>query len=398
MPQFIYSARTSSGSLITREAVASSAEDLSARLRAEGLFVVDLRAASSGMRTWRKSVGQGDIAAFVDEFGSLLRAGLPVSESLSIAAERPDSRTLENILKRVHVDVQEGVGLSEAFAKHGDVFDRFFVTLVRIGEQSGNLLAGLQQYGEHLGHRIAMRRRLSQALAYPSFLLLALLVILAVLFLFVLPRFTEMYADFGADLPRPTLALVWVVDHIIVLAPVGITALALVVTAWRRAGRSEPGRILRDRFIGGVPWVGGIRAMHDQVSLARTLASLLAGGVPLSESLGVVRGSVSDSRLREKLSEVADDVSRGESLASALRSYQVLPEAALRMVAVGEATGGLAEMLSQIARHQDDKLRDRLARSMALVEPLLMLVMGVLVGVVIIVMYLPVFHLADVIR
>lgn len=398
MPLFVYSAITESGILVTHEAVAASADALRAELAARGLLVQEIRAQSMGGGRWQRKIRTEDIAPFIQEFAALLRAGLTITESLALAASRPDCPSLERVLARVLADVKEGLALSEALAKHPDAFDRLFLATLTVGEKSGDLHGVLIRYQDYLRHRLAVRRRFSQALAYPAFLLIALAVILAVLFLFVLPRFVAMYADFGAALPWPTQVMITVVEQLPVLLPLAIGFVFLIRIAWRRWMRTAAGRLRSEQLLERLPYVGGLRRAASVALLSRTLSTLLSGGFPLVAALRAANEVMSGEGGRQRLTTVCDKVSQGESLAVALRSVQLLPEAALRMVAVGEASSSLPSMFAEIAQFHDEILAARLARVMALVEPVLMLLMGVMVGAVIIVMYLPVFHMADVIR
>jgi type IV pilus assembly protein PilC len=397
LPTFVYTALSRSGSTVTSEAIATTAGVLREQLVGQGYLVQDIRQRRDA-RWLSRRVKAEDLAAFIQEFSALVRAGLTIPDSLAIAAVRPDCPPLAAVLTAVRDDVIKGVSLAEAFARYPEVFDRLFVATVKVGEKSGQLAAVFRRYLDFLRHRIALRRRLGQAMAYPVFLLIALAVILGVLFVFVLPRFVAMYADVGAALPWPTRVMMTLVEALPVALPFLAVIVGLAFAGWRRWSRAAIWQVRWDRFLDDLPYVGDIRRMALVAQLSRTLSTLLASGTSLIEALQTTAEALPRPGQRERLLAAGVKVSSGESLAAAMRAERLFPDAALRMVEVGESSGSLSEMLAEVASFQEELLDARLARVSVLIEPLLMLLMGLIVGGVIIVMYLPVFHMADVIR
>ena len=329
---------------------------------------------------------------------ALTRAGLTIPDGLALAANRPDSPSLGRTLGRVYDDVRNGAPLSEACARYPETFDRLYVATIRTGEKTGDVAKVLARYQDYLRHRIALRKKLSQALAYPAFLLVALALILIVLFTFVMPRFVAMYADLGAALPLPTRILLVIVDHLYIAGPVLGAVVVLAVIGWRRLVANEAGRRWVDNAKERLPYVGPLQRIVSAAHLARSLSTLLAGGTPLVEALRTASSSITNQVYLDRLAVVIEQVTGGSSLAKAVRSTALMPEMAARMVEVGEASGGLETMLAEIAQFYEEMLDHRLARVMALIEPLLMLLMGLFIGGIIIIMYLPVFHMADIIK
>jgi type IV pilus assembly protein PilC len=398
MPLYAYVALAENGASLKGESVAASEDALRAELSGRGLLVQSVRSRRAGMRFGAGRVRPEDFALFNQEFMSLVRAGLTVPDALALACERPDSPALGRILARVNEDVRNGVSLSEACSRNPEAFDRLYVAALRTGEKTGDFAAVLSRYQEVLRHRVALRKKIAQALAYPIFLLVALAIILAVLFAFVMPRFVEMYADLGSALPLPTRILMSVVERFYLVAPAAAAALLAGVWAWRRWASSEIARRRLDRLRERLPLIGEIARMASAAQLARALAALLAGGTPLVEALRTAAGSVERRTVLDRLELATRQVTEGSSLAQAVRATALMPPMAARMIEVGEASGGLAAMLAEVARFYEDMLDGRLARVMTLVEPLLMLLVGVLIGGIIIVMYLPVFNMASIIK
>jgi type IV pilus assembly protein PilC len=398
MPLYAYVALAENGACLKGESVAASEHALREELSGRGLLVQSVRSGRAGMRFGAGRVRPEDFSLFNQEFMSLVRAGLTVPDALALACERPDSPALGRILARVNDDVRNGVSLSEACLRNPEAFDKLYVAALRTGEKTGDFAAVLSRYQEVLRHRVALRKKIAQALAYPIFLLVALAVILAVLFAFVMPRFVEMYADLGSALPLPTRVLMSVVERFYIVGPALLAAAVAGVWAWRRWSSSETARRRLDGVRERLPLIGEITRMATAAQLARALAALLAGGTPLVEALRTAAGSIDRAKALDRLELATRQVTEGSSLAQAVRSTRLMPPMAARMIEVGEASGGLAAMLGEVARFYEDMLDGRLARIMTLVEPLLMLLVGVLIGGIIIVMYLPVFNMASIIK
>jgi type IV pilus assembly protein PilC len=398
MPLYAYVALAENGAYLTGESVASSEEALRTELSGRGLLVQQVRPKRAGLRLGARRVRPEEFALFNQEFMSLVRAGLTVPDALSLASDRPDSPALGKILARVHEDVRNGVSLSDACARHPEAFDRLYLAAVRTGEKTGDVAGVLARYQEYLRHRVALRKKIAQALAYPIFLLVALAVILAVLFAFVMPRFVAMYADLGAALPFPTRVLLSIIDHFYIAGPVVLAAGAFFAWAWRRWLSTEAGRRQLDRLRERLPYFGPLTRIVVAAQLSRSLSTLLAGGTPLVEALQTAASSIDRQLYLDRLEAATRQVTEGGSLAQAVRATALMPAMAVRMIEVGEASGGLGAMLAEVAQFYEDLLDGRLARAMALIEPLLMLLMGILIGGIIIVMYLPVFNMANIIK
>ena len=398
MPVYQYTALSERGSPEAGEKAASSEQELRSELTGRGLFVQSVRRKQGSIGLRRQRIKPEDFLLFVQEFSALTRAGLTIPETLKLVADRPANPILGRVVQRVLEDVQGGTGLSDAFAHHPEVFDPLFLAAVRTGEKSGALPSVIQKYQAYLRYRIELQRKVSQALAYPAFLLITLLVILGVLFAFVLPRFVTLYADFGAQLPLPTRVLIAFVDrfpyYMIAFGATGFVGWL----AWRRWMVRDSARVWLDGAKERVPILGAVLRNSAISQFARTLSTLLAGGTPLVEAMRITGESLSNRARARRLSEATGLVIEGKSLAQAMLVTALMPATAIKMIEVGEATGGLDIMLADIAGFFEESLSHTLTRMMSLIEPLLMLLMGVLVGGTIIVMYLPIFYIVDVIK
>ena len=400
MPLFAYTALAENGATLSGEGVAVSADALRSELAGRGLLVQQVRTKRSALafNLPARRVRPEDFSLFNQEFIALMRAGLTVPDALALGAQRPDSPRLAAILERVRDDVADGVALSEACARHPEAFDGLYLAALRTGEQTGDFAGVLARYQELLRHRLALRKKVGQALAYPAFLLVALVVILAVLFLFVLPRFTAMYADMGATLPFATRVLIFIVENLPAFGVALGAATVAVVWGWRSWLASEDGQRQRDALRERLPYFGELARLAAAAQLARSLSTLLAGGTPLVEALRTAAGSIGNRLYLDRLTSATRLVTEGSSLAQAVRTTALVPPMAARLIEVGEASGNLDAMLAEAAQYYEEMLDQRLSRVMTLVEPLLMLLMGSMIGAIIVVMYLPVFRLADVIK
>ena len=226
MPLFSYTVFTPQGVRLTGEQAADSEQALRAELSSRGLLVQGLRPKRAALGMAGRRIRPEEFALFNQEFMALARAGLTIPDALALAANRPDSPAFGQILTRVLEDVRGGLTLSEACARHPEAFERLYLAALRTGEKTGDLARVLARYHDYLRHRVALRKKLRQAMSYPAFLMVALVVILAVLFVFVMPRFVAMYADLGADLPMPTRVLLGIVEYIYIVGPALLGAVA----------------------------------------------------------------------------------------------------------------------------------------------------------------------------
>lgn len=355
-------------------------------------------------RAWRwpfargPAVGAEALLLFNHQWIALLRAGLTVPDALSLLGQRSEPVALASVVADVHAQVVRGCSLAEGCAAHPAVFDPLYLAAVQVGEQGGDLAAALARHQEHLARRVALGRRWRQALVYPAFLLVALVVILAALFLFVLPRFVALYADFGAPLPAPTLVLVTLVKHlpegILIASAAAVAALLLL----RRPGLRAKAEHGWSRLLDHLPVLGDAWRHARHARLSRSLASLLAAGMPVVPALAALAQAGGQAPLQRALNQVRRRVEQGDSLSDALRAHALLPTASLQMVSVGESAGSLPSLLAETARFHEERLDHALARATSLLEPVLMLLVGSLVGGIIVVMYLPIFGIAEAIR
>jgi type IV pilus assembly protein PilC len=400
MPLFNYTALLLDGTTVTGQAMAASKSALTEELASRRILVQSISQGSS-----RFAIGAGRaqpkpaaMLVFIQEFVALLRAGLTIPECLQLVADRPSELAFSRVLQAMLDDVLKGKSLSATCEQYPDIWDGLFLSAVRTGERTGDLVSALGHYVEFLRRRVAMQRKIVQALTYPLFLLIALAVILVVLFVVVLPRFVQLYADMDAELPFATGVLIGIVKNFELYLGLGLLLGVAVWFALRQLKQNPEAQYKFDRFKLAVPLFGPMARTAQVSQMARTLSMLLAGGTPLVEALRATASSLSNREQARRLEEATARIMGGSRLAAAFEAEDLMPKPALKMVMVGEASGALDVMLAEVGQFYDEQLEHVLTRVMSTVEPALMLLVGTLVGGVIIIMYLPIFRIAEVIQ
>lgn len=400
MPIFTYQARRATGERVSGDLSARDRGELKARLASDGLLLVEATAhrRQLGEILRPARVGLPQLLAFIREFRHLVDAGLPVARCLEILKDRPDAPALSAAIAEVHAGVARGMPLDKAAAERGDVFDPVFQSALRAGVQTSQLGHALERLESFLTVRAELSRKVRKAMAYPVFLLVLLVVVLAVLMLFVLPRFADLYAEFGSDLPAATAALMAAVRTAPVWVPLGLALLLLAGLGWRRARRGGASRRFLDGLALRLPYVGTILRDIQLVQLSYMSAMLLRAGTPLRDTLEFVSGSVTNVVMREKVDRVAAQVTTGKSFTQAALEADLYPPLTLNMIRAGEASGALPDLMEAVAGVHEQTVDDRMARLLALVEPVMMLLVGIVLGAVIITVYLPVFGISGVVQ
>ena len=400
MAIFTYRVARSDGSVVNGQIEGAEEAAVRGTLESQGLLVFSLqqrggtvsRRSSTG-RSWGK-LPLGEFLIFNQEFLALVKSGLPVLRVWDLLIERAQHTRFQQALRDVRQDIRGGTASSDALAKHPGYFSELYIATVKAGEQSGNLPEVLQRYIGYLKLMMALRQKVTKALSYPLFLVLIGVGVIAFLLTYVMPTFVSVYGENAKTLPWATQLLMDIVQHgqaqlIPALLLLGAGGLAV------RAYYATPaGRLTIDRFLLGLPLIGPILVKHHTVQLTRTLGTILAGGTPLVEALHIARGAVSNRWVMSGLSKAEDEIREGATLAAALQRPHVLPKLAIEMVSVGEETGSLESMLRDVGDFYEADLDTRLSQLTTWIEPVLLLVMGVLVGAIVIVMYLPVFQMA----
>ena len=372
-------------------------------LEDKGLYVLSMRRRGApGLPTLelprRRRVASREFIVFNQELAALLRAGIPLVQSLDIVRQRAENPVLKAVLDDVYERVRSGAALSAAFEAQGDLFPGVYTASVLAGEKSGGLEEVLRRYVAYARVISSVRRRTISALVYPGILLLLSVVVVAVIVLQVVPEFANFYAGMGAELPLATRVLMSVSTALRESWLLALAASAAVAgSLWRWL--ALPGRrALLDRLLLRAPAVGSLARKFATSQLARTLATLLGGGIPLVGALDVAARSIGNRHVAEQVAGVSREVREGRALAASMAARRVFPPVAVRMVEVGESSGALQDMLNSTADFFDEEIETTLSRFMTLIEPVLLVVMGTVIAALLLALYWPLLQLGSVVQ
>jgi type IV pilus assembly protein PilC len=394
---------TPAGQLIEGVYVAESEAQLRREMEEKGFLLLSVRPAGvlatlAPSLSRRRKIRARDFLEFNQELATLLKAGMPLVQSLDLLRTDVADPALKPILDNVYERVKAGAQLSDAFEEHGDLIPRIFVASLVAGERSGNLETVLRRYVAYARLMAGVRRKTISALMYPAVLVALSVVVVGIIVLRLVPAFSEFYGSFNAELPLLTRTIIGLsrgLTHYLVPVIVAVVALvAVVVTWWRRP--SERRRF--DRMLLGLPWMGDIARKFATSQMARTLSTLLNGGIPLVQALDVSARSVSNRFVASELETIAERVREGQSLAATMRERGIFPHVAVKMAEVGESTGALQDMLNSLADFYDEELQTSLDRFVTLIEPALLILLGIVIAGLLLALYLPLFQLSSVVR
>lgn len=380
------------------------AADNEARLRREfeekGLYVLAIqqagRRALGGLSLpQRRKVSSREFLVFNQELATLLKAGMPLVQSLDILRRRVNNVVFKGVLDDVHERVRAGSALSEAFEAHGALFPGIYTASLLAGEKSGNLEQVLRRYVAYVKIVTGVRRKTISALVYPAILLALSVIVVTIIVVRVVPEFGNFYNQFGKELPWSTRFIVGVSDVVVKYFAVILMTLAGSVAAafwWVK----QPGQKRRlDRLLLRLPAIGPIAQKFSTSQASRTLATLLGGGIPLVNALEVTSKSMSNQYMAGELTIAGQQVREGKALAAAMLESGAFPDVSIKMVEVGESTGALQEMLNSLSDFYDEEIETNLGRFVTMVEPVLLVMMGLVIAGLLLALYLPLFNLSS---
>lgn len=375
----------------------SSATKVRAELQRDGITPLSVRARRLG-RSQRRGIKPADTAFMVRELATVLEAGLPVVQALDITAESQQLARMQEMLETLSRDVAAGSTLSEAMKRHGKHFGSLHVSLVAAGEGSGRLPELLASLATWLERRERIRRKISSALSYPLAVLGIAMIVVGLMLVYVVPEFERMFAGYGAELPPLTRLVVGLSDSLRENGPAWAVSAAAGIgaVAWVRR-RVRGARYLEDNLKLRLPFIGALFARAALARFMRTLATLLEAGLPAVEALDAAAGACGNRVYEAAIRQTREEVAAGQGLRRAMAYLTALPPTLARMVGVGEETGRLGEMCAHLADRYDEELQTAADRMGALLEPLLMTILGVLIGGLVLAMYLPIFGMGSVI-
>ena len=339
-----------------------------------------------------------DVAVFSRQFATMINSGLSLIRALAILADQTENAQLAKVAGEVRLDVEKGSSLSVSLAKHPKVFNRLFIAMVRSGEVGGVLDAVLVRLADTIEKQVELRRKVRSAMTYPVVVLSVCIVIATAMLLFIVPQFKAIYTDLGGELPTPTKVLISISDLLKQFFPIFVLLAGVAVFLFRRWIKSPQGRPKWDAFRLRVPVFGGLVRKTALARFSRTLAALTRSGVGILESLEIVADTAGNEVVSVAVRDTQQAVKRGDTLARPLEQHEVFPPMVVQMIAVGEETGALDEMLDKIADFYDQEVSATVDALTSLIEPMLIVFMGAIVGGMIISLYLPMFNIIKLIK
>ena len=393
---YVWEGTDKKGKRIKGEMKASGDAFVKATLRRQGINVIKV-SKQSGFKSGGK-VTDKDVTLFTRQLATMMKSGVPLLQAFDIVGKGHSNPAVAKLLGDLKADVETGSSLSQAFRKYPLYFDALYCNLVGAGEQAGILDSLLDRLATYKEKILAIKGKIKSALFYPVSIIVVAFVITAVIMIFVIPAFKELFSSFGADLPTPTLVVMAMSDFFVsywwaIFGTIG-GALWFFFYTWKR---SEKMQSTMDRLLLKVPVFGNLIKIAKIARFARTLSTMFAAGVPLVEALDSVAGASGNRVYYDATKKIQSEISTGTSLTVAMQNAEVFPNMVLQMTAIGEESGALDSMLSKVADFYEAEVDDAVDALSSLMEPIIMVVLGVLIGGLVIAMYLPIFKMGQVV-
>lgn len=384
---------TQTESVVRGEVVAKNEEEARQKLARRSIKVLQL---TKMKKRRNKKITAQDITVFTRQLSTMMRAGLPLMQAFEIVAKGHANATMTELLMNVRNDVEQGTSLGDAFSRHPKYFDKFYCNLVAAGEAGGVLDALLDKLATYMEKTQAIKKKVKSALVYPISVVVVAIVLVLVMMMFVLPEFKKVYDGMGAKLPALTQWMMDMSDFFVAKGWIIIPGLIGVVVGFNLLHKNSPTVQKRvDAWLLKLPIFGEIIRKATIARWARTTATLFTAGVPLVEILDSVAGAAGNILYEEATHEIRSKVNQGISLTSAMQATQLFPNMVVQMAAIGEEAGSLDDMLNKVAEFYEDEVDNAVAMLSSLMEPIIMVVLGSIVGVILIAMYLPLFSMGD---
>ncbi|MBI1175621.1 MAG: type II secretion system F family protein [Sideroxydans sp.] len=392
--QYLWEGKDKSGKIVKGEMRAAGEASVSAHLRRQGIQVTKVRK----RRGSTKPITEKDITLFTRQLATMLRSGVPLLQAFDIVGKGHSNPSVARLLLDIKTDVETGSSLSTAFRKYPLYFDELYCNLIGAGEAAGILDSLLDRLASYKEKILAIKSKIKSALFYPVSIIVVAFIITAVIMIFVIPAFKELFSNFGADLPGPTLVVMAISDFFVAWwwAIFGIVGGGIYgfMYAWKRNRKMQ---MVMDRIMLRLPIFGELIRKATIARWTRTLSTMFAAGVPLVEAFDSVAGASGNAVYFDATKSIQREVSTGNSLTVAMQNTEVFPSMVLQMVAIGEEAGSLDAMLSKVADFYEAEVDDAVEGLSSLMEPIIMVVLGTLIGGMVVAMYLPIFKMGQVV-
>ncbi|MFO7738400.1 MAG: type II secretion system F family protein [Desulfatiglandaceae bacterium] len=398
MPVYKWVAETRKGKILKGELEAADEKIAQIQLKRRSLSVRKLKVKPkdlfANVAFLQPKITAKDIVVFTRQFSTMIDAGLPLVQGLTILSEQTENKTFQTILKKVTKDVEGGSSLAEALKKHPKVFDALFSNLVAAGEVGGILDTILQRLAAYIEKAEKLKARIKSAMTYPIIVVAIAILVITVILIFVIPVFQEMFESFGSALPAPTQLVVDMSEFVKGNIHYLIGALILFIFAFKKYRSTTSGRRQTDSLVLKLPIFGDLLKKVAVARFTRTLGTMISSGVPILDALEIVARTAGNVILEEVIIDVRSSIAEGQTIAEPLSETDIFPRMVVQMISVGEATGALDAMLNKIADFYDDEVDAAVETLTSMLEPLLMLFLGGSIGGLVVAMYLPIFQMA----
>lgn len=398
MANFKWTGKTRQGTMQKGVLAAKNKEDVIALLRKQNILVTSVQQAATDIKISIPGIGgrvkDKDIAVFTRQFATMIDAGLPLVQCLEILSTQSENKSMSSALKDIRQDVESGATFTDALRKHPKVFNDLYVNMVAAGEAGGILDTILNRLAAYIEKAMKLKAKVKAALVYPGVIVSVAVIVVTVLLVWVIPVFAQMFTDMGGTLPLPTRIVMGTSDAVRGNIIFVIIAIILLIVGLKYFYKSEKGKRMVDSLLLKAPVFGSLIRKVAVAKFTRTLSTLISSGVPILDGLEIVSRTAGNKVVEDALMVTRQSISEGKTIADPLGKSKVFPPMVVQMISVGEATGALDAMLSKIADFYDEEVDNAVATLTSMLEPMLMVFLGVVVGFIVIAMYLPIFQMA----
>ncbi len=399
MAVYVYKGKTAGGALESGELTFASRDEALNYLRRKRVTIAELKEKPTGFR-FKMPVGGvsiRDMVIFARQFATMVNAGLPLVQCLDILSKQAESARFRQVIADVMHDVESGSTLAEALGKRPNVFDSLFINMVDAGEAGGILDEILSRLASYLEKAEALRRKVMSAMTYPAVVLIVALGATTFMLLFIIPTFAKIFADFGGELPMPTRIVLGMSDLLKAFWWVGVLGAIGATIAIKQHYKTQTGRLQIDTMILRIPVLGDIMRKAAIARFTRTLGTMISSGVPILTALDITARTAGNKVIENAILATKGSIGEGETISAPLRESKAFPAMVVQMISVGEETGALDKMLDKIASFYDEEVNVAVDTLTSIIEPVMIVVMGSLVGGMVVAMYLPMFKLINVV-
>ncbi len=396
---FVWAGKTSSGAIRTGEKPAGSKDELISLLKKQGIIPTSISEKKAGLKLFghkKRKITEKDLVIFTRQFSTMFTAGIPIVQGLEILAKQIENRSMGEVIGQIKSDVETGSSLADALKKHKNLFDDLYVNLVAAGEVGGVLDDVLLRLAGYIEKNMKLKKKVKGAMIYPIIVMSVAVLVIAIIMVFVIPVFAKIFADMGAKLPAPTRSVIWLSHFLVGIGGVslgsGLLAGSFLLKRWRK---TEAGHKKTDEIMLKLPIFGDLLKKVAVARFTRTLGTLLTSGVPILDGLEICAKSSGNKVVEETVMGVRGDVAAGKTVSEPLSQSPVFSPMVCQMISVGEATGALDQMLIKIADFYDDEVDTAVTNLTTMLEPMLMIFLGVTIGYIVVSLYLPIFKMGE---